>query len=165
MKPKPQFHVMDNPNHPDDIQPDGILVNKAIFPSQYQDGDNMSQSEKESLQKLLEASSWPKFAGGGEYEHMELIDYIDGLFIDVPSISDHWITARLNTAFKIHDSIWYTEMKEIYGRRVKLSKSTEMVLEYGKRSCHLKMTNTQWTKIHMSGVLDSLKDSKPLIHK
>ncbi|MBW0521867.1 hypothetical protein O181_061582 [Austropuccinia psidii MF-1] len=48
---------------------------------------------------------------------MELIDYIDGLFIDVPSIPDYWITARLNTAFKGHASIWYTEMKEIHGRR------------------------------------------------
>ncbi|MBW0591508.1 hypothetical protein O181_131223, partial [Austropuccinia psidii MF-1] len=48
---------------------------------------------------------------------MELIDYIDGLFIDVPSIPDYWITARLNTEFKGHASIWYTEMKEIHGRR------------------------------------------------
>ncbi|MBW0485838.1 hypothetical protein O181_025553 [Austropuccinia psidii MF-1] len=48
---------------------------------------------------------------------MELIDYIDGLFIDVPSIPDYWITARLNTAFKGHANIWYTEMKEIHGRR------------------------------------------------
>ncbi|MBW0471493.1 hypothetical protein O181_011208 [Austropuccinia psidii MF-1] len=48
---------------------------------------------------------------------MELIDYIDGLFIDVPSIPDYWITARLNTAFKGHASIWYTEMNEIHGRR------------------------------------------------
>ncbi|MBW0593687.1 hypothetical protein O181_133402 [Austropuccinia psidii MF-1] len=48
---------------------------------------------------------------------MELIDYIDGLFIDVPSIPDYWITARLNTEFKEHASIWYTEMKEIHGRR------------------------------------------------
>ncbi|MBW0513249.1 hypothetical protein O181_052964 [Austropuccinia psidii MF-1] len=48
---------------------------------------------------------------------MELIDYIDGLFNDVPSIPDYWITARLNTAFKGHASIWYTEMKEIHGRR------------------------------------------------
>ncbi|MBW0487714.1 hypothetical protein O181_027429 [Austropuccinia psidii MF-1] len=48
---------------------------------------------------------------------MELIDYIDGLFIDVPSIPDYWITARLDTAFKGHASIWYTEMKEIHGRR------------------------------------------------
>ncbi|MBW0461345.1 hypothetical protein O181_001060 [Austropuccinia psidii MF-1] len=48
---------------------------------------------------------------------MELIDYIDGLFIDVPSIPDYWITARLDTAFKVNASIWYTEMKEINGRR------------------------------------------------
>ncbi|MBW0498896.1 hypothetical protein O181_038611 [Austropuccinia psidii MF-1] len=48
---------------------------------------------------------------------MELIDYIDGLFINVPSIQDYWITARLNTEFKGHTSIWYTEMKGIHGRR------------------------------------------------
>ncbi|MBW0584471.1 hypothetical protein O181_124186, partial [Austropuccinia psidii MF-1] len=77
----------------------------------------MSYSEKEALKQLPEASTWPKFSGSGEYDHMELIDYIDGLFIDVPSIPDYWITARLNTAFKVHASIWYTEMKEIHGRR------------------------------------------------
>ncbi|MBW0570602.1 hypothetical protein O181_110317 [Austropuccinia psidii MF-1] len=77
----------------------------------------MSYSEKEALKQLPEASNWPKFSGSGEYDHMELIDYIDGLFIDVPSIPDYWITARLNTAFKGHASIWYTEMKEIHGRR------------------------------------------------
>ncbi|MBW0497473.1 hypothetical protein O181_037188 [Austropuccinia psidii MF-1] len=48
---------------------------------------------------------------------MELIDYIDGLFIDVPSIPDYWITAIINTAFEGHASIWYIEMKEIHGRR------------------------------------------------
>ncbi|MBW0465967.1 hypothetical protein O181_005682 [Austropuccinia psidii MF-1] len=48
---------------------------------------------------------------------MELIDYIDGLFIDVPRIPDYWITARLNTAFKGCAIIWYTEIKEIHGRR------------------------------------------------
>ncbi|MBW0522675.1 hypothetical protein O181_062390 [Austropuccinia psidii MF-1] len=48
---------------------------------------------------------------------MELIDYTDGLFIDVPSIQDVWITARLNTSFKGNASIWYTEMKEVHGRR------------------------------------------------
>ncbi|MBW0518773.1 hypothetical protein O181_058488 [Austropuccinia psidii MF-1] len=57
---------------------------------------------------------------------MELRDHIDGLFIDVPSIPDYWITARLNTAFKGHASIWYTEIKEIHGGRVKSSKSTAM---------------------------------------
>ncbi|MBW0565226.1 hypothetical protein O181_104941 [Austropuccinia psidii MF-1] len=48
---------------------------------------------------------------------MELIAYIDGIFIDVPSIPDYWMTARLNTEFKGHASIWYTEMKGIHGRR------------------------------------------------
>ncbi|MBW0590700.1 hypothetical protein O181_130415 [Austropuccinia psidii MF-1] len=86
MKPQPQGHVMDNPYLPDEIKPDAMLVNKAISPSQYQDGDNMSYSEKEALKQFPEASSWPKFCGTGEYDHMELIDYIDGLFIDGPSI-------------------------------------------------------------------------------
>ncbi|MBW0593547.1 hypothetical protein O181_133262 [Austropuccinia psidii MF-1] len=94
---------MENP-----YQPDAMLINKARSSSQYQDGDGMSYSEKEALKQLPEASSWPKFSGSGEYDHMELIDYIDGLFIDVPSIPDYWITARLNTAFKGHASIWYT---------------------------------------------------------
>ncbi|MBW0566331.1 hypothetical protein O181_106046 [Austropuccinia psidii MF-1] len=48
---------------------------------------------------------------------MELIDYIDGLFTNVPSIPDYWSTARLNTAFKGNASIWYIQMKEIHGRR------------------------------------------------
>ncbi|MBW0565744.1 hypothetical protein O181_105459 [Austropuccinia psidii MF-1] len=117
MKPQPQGHVMDNPYHQEDIKPDAMLVNKARSPSQYQDGNNMSHSEKEALKQLPEASSWPKFCGTGEYDHMELIDYIDGLFIDLPSIPDYWFTPRLNTAFKKHASIWYTEMKEIHGRR------------------------------------------------
>ncbi|MBW0524331.1 hypothetical protein O181_064046 [Austropuccinia psidii MF-1] len=117
MKPQPQGHLMDNPYQPDDIKPDSMLMNKAISPSQYQDGDGISYSEKEALKQLPEASSWRKFSGTGEYDHMELIDYIDGLFINVPSIPDYWITARLNTAFKGQASIWYTEMKEINGRR------------------------------------------------
>ncbi|MBW0477111.1 hypothetical protein O181_016826 [Austropuccinia psidii MF-1] len=77
----------------------------------------MSYSEKEPLKQLPEASSCPKFSGTGEYDHMEPINHIYGLFIDVPRIKDYWITARLNTAFKGHGSIWYTEMKEIHGRR------------------------------------------------
>ncbi|MBW0570776.1 hypothetical protein O181_110491 [Austropuccinia psidii MF-1] len=90
---------------------------------------------------------------------MELIDYIDGLFIDVPSIPYYWINAILNTAFKGHASIWYTEMKEIHGGRVKPSKSTVMVLGYGKRPCHLKITNTLWTNIHMSDdIANTLQD-------
>ncbi|MBW0566838.1 hypothetical protein O181_106553 [Austropuccinia psidii MF-1] len=101
IKPQPQGHVKDTPYHQDDIKPDAMLVNKARSPSQYQDVDNMSYSEKEALKQLPEASSWPKFSGTGEYDHMELIDYIDGLFIDVPIIPDYWITARLNTALKV----------------------------------------------------------------
>ncbi|MBW0529412.1 hypothetical protein O181_069127 [Austropuccinia psidii MF-1] len=114
IKPQPQGHVMDNPYHPD-----AFLGNEARSPSQYQDGDNMSYSEKEALKQLPEASSWPKFSATGEYDHMEVIDYIYGLFSDVPSVPDYWITARLNTSFKRHASIWYTEMKEIHGGRVK----------------------------------------------
>ncbi|MBW0567010.1 hypothetical protein O181_106725 [Austropuccinia psidii MF-1] len=117
MKTKPQDHVMDNPYYQDDIKPDAIFMNEARYPSQYQDRDNMSSSEKKSLKQLPEASSWPTFTGTGEYYHMKLIDYIDGLFIDVPSISDYCITARLNIAFKGHASICYTKMKEIPGRR------------------------------------------------
>ncbi|MBW0558866.1 hypothetical protein O181_098581 [Austropuccinia psidii MF-1] len=100
INPQPQGHVKDNPYHPDDIKPDSMLLNKAISPSQYQDGDNMSYPEEEALKQLSEASSLPKFSGTGENDHMELIDYIDGIFIDVPSIEDYWITAIVNTAFK-----------------------------------------------------------------
>ncbi|MBW0534893.1 hypothetical protein O181_074608 [Austropuccinia psidii MF-1] len=134
MKPQPQDHVMDNPYHQDDIKPDSMLMNKARSPSQYQDGDNMSYSEKEALKQLPEASSLLKFSGTGEYDHWELIDYIYGLFIDVPSIPDYCITARLNTVFRGHPSIWYTEMKEIHGGRVKSSKGTAMVLGCGKKT-------------------------------
>ncbi|MBW0479212.1 hypothetical protein O181_018927 [Austropuccinia psidii MF-1] len=104
---------MDNSYHQEDIKPDAMLVNKTRSPSQYQDGDKMSYAEKEALKQLPEASSWHKLLGTGEYDHMELIDYIDGLFIDLPSIPDYCITARLITAFEGHASIWYTEMKEI----------------------------------------------------
>ncbi|MBW0568525.1 hypothetical protein O181_108240 [Austropuccinia psidii MF-1] len=111
MKPQPQGNILDDPNHQDDIKPDSLLMNKARYPAQYQDGDYMSYSEREALKQLPEASSWPKFSGKGEYNHMELIDHIDGLFIDVPRIPDYWITVRLNTELKVHASIWYIEMK------------------------------------------------------
>ncbi|MBW0473700.1 hypothetical protein O181_013415 [Austropuccinia psidii MF-1] len=116
MKPQPQRHILDDP-YQEDIKPDALLVNKARSPFQYQDGDKMSYSEKEALKQLSEASSWPKFSGIGEYDHMDLIDYIDGLYIDVTRIPDYWISARLNTEFKGNASIWYTEMKEIHGKR------------------------------------------------
>ncbi|MBW0462889.1 hypothetical protein O181_002604 [Austropuccinia psidii MF-1] len=51
--------------------------------------DNMTHSEKEGLKKLPEATGSPKFCGVGEYDHMELINYIDGLFIDDPTIPDY----------------------------------------------------------------------------
>ncbi|MBW0468310.1 hypothetical protein O181_008025 [Austropuccinia psidii MF-1] len=105
MKPQPQAHVLDNPYHQGDIKPNADFDNKARSPSQYQDGENMSYSEKEELKQLPESSSCPKFSGTGEYDHRELIDYINELFIDVPSIPDYWITARLNTAFEGHASI------------------------------------------------------------
>ncbi|MBW0478713.1 hypothetical protein O181_018428 [Austropuccinia psidii MF-1] len=171
MKPQPQHQFMDNSYHQDDIKPDAMLMNKERSPSQYQDGDNMSFSEKEALKQLPEASNWPKFSGTREYYHIKLIDYIYGLFIDVPRIPDYWITARLNTALKGHASIWYTEMKEIHGKRNWTWWKSQIIQKYrnslkcGKRPCNLKMTNTLWTKIHMSGVSDSLKHLKQLIPK
>ncbi|MBW0530014.1 hypothetical protein O181_069729 [Austropuccinia psidii MF-1] len=66
MKPQPQGHVMDNPYYQDDIKPDSMLVSKERSPSQYQDGDNMSYTEREALKQLPEASSLPKFSGTGE---------------------------------------------------------------------------------------------------
>ncbi|MBW0565702.1 hypothetical protein O181_105417 [Austropuccinia psidii MF-1] len=118
MKPQTQGHVSGNtPYQEEDIKQDALLEKKPRYQSQYQDGDKMTSSEKEALKQLPEASSWPKFSGIGESDHMELIDYIDGLLNDVPRIKDYWITARLNTAFKGHASIWYTEMKKIHGRR------------------------------------------------
>ncbi|MBW0483850.1 hypothetical protein O181_023565 [Austropuccinia psidii MF-1] len=105
MKPKPEGHALENPYHQEDIKTDSLLVNKARYLSQYQYGDNMCYSEKEAFEQLPEASSCPKLSGTGEYDHTKLIDYIDGLFIDVPSIPDYWITARLDTPFKVHASM------------------------------------------------------------
>ncbi|MBW0559181.1 hypothetical protein O181_098896 [Austropuccinia psidii MF-1] len=108
INPRPQGHVLDDPYHQEDIKPDPSLENKASSPSQGQDGYKMSYSEKEALKQLSEALSWPKFSGTGEYYHMELMNYIDGLFINVPSIPDYWITSRFNTEFKGNASICYT---------------------------------------------------------
>ncbi|MBW0567134.1 hypothetical protein O181_106849 [Austropuccinia psidii MF-1] len=66
---------------------------------------------------------------------MELIDYIDGVFIDVPRIPDYWITARLNTAFKGNASIWYTEMKEIHGRRNWPWRKSHILQKYSNGTC------------------------------
>ncbi|MBW0485917.1 hypothetical protein O181_025632 [Austropuccinia psidii MF-1] len=110
-------HILDDPYHQEDIKADASVENKARYPSQCQDENNMSYSDNESSKQLPEAARWPKFSGTGECDHMELIDSIDGIIIDVLSIPDYWITASLNTEFKIHASIWYTEMKEIHFRR------------------------------------------------
>ncbi|MBW0470931.1 hypothetical protein O181_010646 [Austropuccinia psidii MF-1] len=105
MKPQPQGHALDNP-YQKDIKPDVLLDNKSRSPSQYQDEDNMTSSEKEALNNLPEASTLPQLSVIEEYNNMELIHYIDGLFIDVPSTPDYWSSARLNTASKGHSSIW-----------------------------------------------------------
>ncbi|MBW0487429.1 hypothetical protein O181_027144 [Austropuccinia psidii MF-1] len=55
VKPQPQGHVMDNPYYQEEIQPDAMLVNKAISPSKYQDGEKISYSEKEASKQLPEA--------------------------------------------------------------------------------------------------------------
>ncbi|MBW0581594.1 hypothetical protein O181_121309 [Austropuccinia psidii MF-1] len=55
MKPKSQGHVMDKTYYQDDIKPDAMWVSKARSPSQYQDGDDMSYTEKEALKQLPEA--------------------------------------------------------------------------------------------------------------
>ncbi|MBW0484480.1 hypothetical protein O181_024195 [Austropuccinia psidii MF-1] len=89
MNPQPQGHVMDNLYYQYEIKPNAMLMNKARSPSQYQNGDHMSYSEKEALKQLPGASSCPKFSGTGEFDHMEIIYYIDGLFIDLPSIPDY----------------------------------------------------------------------------
>ncbi|MBW0554046.1 hypothetical protein O181_093761 [Austropuccinia psidii MF-1] len=90
----------------------------------------MYYSQKEALKQLPEASNWPKLSETGECDHMELIDYIHGLFIDVLSIPDYLITARLNTAFKGHASIWYTEMKEIHDRRNRPCWKSQIIQKY-----------------------------------
>ncbi|MBW0468515.1 hypothetical protein O181_008230 [Austropuccinia psidii MF-1] len=118
IKPQTQGHVSGNtPYHQEDIIPNVQLDNKQREPSKYQVGNSTAYLEKEALKQLPEATSWPKFSGVGGYDHMELINYIDGLFIDVESIPHYWITARLNTELKGNASICYTEMKDIHGRR------------------------------------------------
>ncbi|MBW0491580.1 hypothetical protein O181_031295 [Austropuccinia psidii MF-1] len=89
MKPQPQGHLLYIPYHQEDIKPDAFLDNKARYSSQYQDGERMSYSEKEELKQVSEASSCPESSGTGEYDHMDLIDYIYELFIDVPSIPEY----------------------------------------------------------------------------
>ncbi|MBW0501618.1 hypothetical protein O181_041333 [Austropuccinia psidii MF-1] len=134
MKPQPQCHALDNP-YQEEIKPVVLLDNEPRSPSQYQDADNMTYSEKEALKQLTEASSWPKFSGLEEYDHMELIYYIDGLFIDVPSIPDYWINSRLNAKLKGNASIWYKEMKEIHQTRNCPWWKSQIIKKYRKGTC------------------------------
>ncbi|MBW0471829.1 hypothetical protein O181_011544 [Austropuccinia psidii MF-1] len=78
MNLQPQGHAWDN-KYQEDIKPGVLLYNKPASPSQYQHRDKMTYSENEAPKQLPEASSWPEFSGVGEYDHMDLIDYIDGL--------------------------------------------------------------------------------------
>ncbi|MBW0521278.1 hypothetical protein O181_060993 [Austropuccinia psidii MF-1] len=96
MKPQTQGHVSGNIKyHKEDIKPDALLEKNTRSPSQYQDGDKMTYSEKEALKQLTDASSWPQFSGIGEYDHMELIDYIDGIFTTPPKIRNHKLLTKL----------------------------------------------------------------------
>ncbi|MBW0464935.1 hypothetical protein O181_004650 [Austropuccinia psidii MF-1] len=88
MKPQPQGHALDNP-YQGKIKPDVLLDNKPRSPSKYHDGDKFTCSEKEALKQHPEASGWPNFSDVGVYDHMELIHYIDGLFINIPSIPEY----------------------------------------------------------------------------
>ncbi|MBW0467722.1 hypothetical protein O181_007437 [Austropuccinia psidii MF-1] len=64
---------------------------------------------------------------------MELIEYIDGFFIDVPRIPDYWTTARLNTALKEHASICGFKEKQLF--RVEFrDKPRERVEEVAKKN-------------------------------
>ncbi|MBW0522255.1 hypothetical protein O181_061970 [Austropuccinia psidii MF-1] len=90
----------------------------------------MTYSEKELLKQLPEASSWPTFSGVGEYDHMELIYYVDRFCIDVPIIPDYGITARLITESKGNASICHTEMKEIHGRRNRPWWNSQLIQKY-----------------------------------
>ncbi|MBW0546685.1 hypothetical protein O181_086400 [Austropuccinia psidii MF-1] len=130
MKAQPQGHAIHNPYHQDDIKPDAMLMNNAISSSQHQHGYNKFYSERDALKQLPEASSWPKLSGTGKYDCMELIDCIDKLFIDVPSIPDYWIIVILHIKFKGYSSIWYTEMKEIHGRRNRPSWKSQIIQKY-----------------------------------
>ncbi|MBW0528057.1 hypothetical protein O181_067772 [Austropuccinia psidii MF-1] len=59
---------------------------------------------------------------------------------------------------------WRKSMAEEagHGGRVILSKSTAMILLYGKRPCHLKMTSTLWKKIAYEWCLRQLKRLKAI---
>ncbi|MBW0470512.1 hypothetical protein O181_010227 [Austropuccinia psidii MF-1] len=108
-----QVKEEDKPNNQKPEYQDPRLISKLI----YHDGESLSYSEKQALKKLPGVVNLPRFTGVVAYDHIELIYYIDGLFVDFPKIPDYWTTEILNNSFKRHASIWYTEMKEIHGRK------------------------------------------------
>ncbi|MBW0477228.1 hypothetical protein O181_016943 [Austropuccinia psidii MF-1] len=55
LKAQPLGHLMDNLYHQDVLKPYSMFMNKARSPSHYQDGDNISYSEKKALKQLPEA--------------------------------------------------------------------------------------------------------------
>ncbi|MBW0464213.1 hypothetical protein O181_003928 [Austropuccinia psidii MF-1] len=71
---------------------------------------------------------------------MEIINYVDGIFIDVPSVPDYRITARMNTELKGHASICYTEMKEIHCRRNWPWWKSKIIQKYSNGACIWKKT-------------------------
>ncbi|MBW0527894.1 hypothetical protein O181_067609 [Austropuccinia psidii MF-1] len=76
MKPQPQGHALDNP-YQEYIKTDVLFDNMPRSSSQYQDGDNMTYSEKESLKVLPEASIWTNLSSVGEYDYMEPMYHIN----------------------------------------------------------------------------------------
>ncbi|MBW0566379.1 hypothetical protein O181_106094 [Austropuccinia psidii MF-1] len=60
IKPQPQGNGLDDTYHQEDIKPDSLLENMPRSPTQYQDGYNMTYSEKAALKQIPEASIWPK---------------------------------------------------------------------------------------------------------
>ncbi|MBW0499136.1 hypothetical protein O181_038851 [Austropuccinia psidii MF-1] len=95
---------------------------------------------------------------------MELRSNIDGLFIDVLSIPDYRITARLNTAFKGHASIWYTEMKEIHGRRNWPWWKRKFIQKYSNEHAVKYILKHNFTLDHISNTLKDLR-KRPNIGK
>ncbi|MBW0545229.1 hypothetical protein O181_084944 [Austropuccinia psidii MF-1] len=106
IKPQPEGHALEILYHQGDIKPDSLLVNKARSPTKYQDGDNMSYSEKEALKQLPEASSWPKFSGTREYDHMQLMIIL---------IDSSLIYQAYQTTLLLLDSIQHSKDMLVFG--------------------------------------------------
>ncbi|MBW0551703.1 hypothetical protein O181_091418 [Austropuccinia psidii MF-1] len=115
MKPQQKVHFMDNPYHQEDIKPDYLLENKERSPSQYQDRENMSYSEKEALKRLPKAQAGPNSLQKENIIIWNSLLILMNSSLIYKSIPYYGITAGLNTAFKGLFSICYTEMKEIDG--------------------------------------------------